>query len=183
MKKEAMNVYGSMEKSYSLTLTYENVKRTAGGTTTAKVEKEARLSYGCRPKDMNPEFWANILAFQNDAEKILRLARKLMKKEIHVVLEFSVSVYENTEKHKEWTQFGEHETTINQVSFNLWKFDSREQYNTDPCGMVDNAEDGEGGGVYLSPDTRYTRENSDIWVTWSDGFIKSLAESGYEHEY
>ena len=179
MKKENMCEYGTVEKCYALELTYENNKRTGGGSVTAKVEKKASLSCGCSNGEFDPDFWQKILDFQRESEKILKLSRKLMKNGTHIKLTYIVSAYENTPEHEEPSLFGAHKTTINQVYFNEWNFDSLATFPTG--GMEEEAENPE-GGIYFTPDTRYTREGSDIWVTWQDGFIKSLAENGWaEH--
>lgn len=180
MKKETMCKYGTIHKCYSLELTYENCKRTGGGVVTAKVEKKANFSCGCRMGDHDPDFWKNVLDFQRESEKIIKLSRKLMKAGTNIKLTFIASAYEDTPEYEENTIFGKHKTTIKQVYYNEWNFDSITAFPEG--GIEQNAEDGE-GGIYFSPDTRYTREGSDIWVTWQDGFIKSLAENGWaEHE-
>lgn len=180
MKRDRMCEHGTIEKGYSLELTYENKKQAGGGTVKATVEKKASFSYGCRMGDHDPDFWVNVLNFQRESEKIIKLSRKLMKAGTHIKLTFIASAYEDTPEYEDFDMFGKHKTTIKQVYFNEWDFDSVTAFPEG--GMEQNAEDSE-GGIYFTPDTRYTREGSDIWVTWQDGFIKSLAENGWaEHE-
>lgn len=180
MKKDRICEHGTISKDYSLVLEYENIKRREGSTISAKVEKKAHFEYGFRFGEHDPDFWKHVLDFQRESEKIIKLARKLMKAGTNIKLTFTASGYEDTPERMEPSMFGPHKTTINQVYFNEWHYDSAGAFPEG--GMEANAEDRD-GGIYLTPDTRYTREGSDIWVTWADGFIGSLVENGWcEHE-
>lgn len=169
---------GSISKSYSLGLTYENRKRSNGATTEAKVEHTASLSidFHFNSSGYDPDFWTNVLNFQRESEKIIRLARRLMSEGTNVEVEYIVSVYENTPEYLEPTPFGPHKTTLNQLSFNRWFLDSRQHFEGE--GQMVESTEGEDAGFFLYADEKYTRAESAIWVDYKMGFTRSLVEHG-----
>lgn len=169
---------GSIAKDYRLELTYETCKRRNGATTEAKVQHSTKLSidFHFNSSGFDPDFWENVLNFQRESEKIIRLARRLMSEGTNVNAEYIVSVYEHTPEYTEPTLFGPHKTTLNQVSFNRWFLDSRQHYDCE-AAMIESTE-GEDAGFFLQPDEKYTRAKAAIWVDYKIGFIYSLVEHG-----
>ena len=186
MRKDRLYTVGDTDKNYELTLIYENNKNRNGGKVTAKVEKSARLEIGGHYDSMgfDPDFWVKVLDFQREADKIVKLARKLMKEGVNVEISYTVSGYEHTAEREVVGMFGKEKTTLNQISFNQWTFSSLKEYENS-YDMEQNAKDGENGGFYLSPDVRYTDESKAIWISWRGSFVQNLVEFGSyaEHEY
>lgn len=173
---------GSISKSYSLGLTYENHKRRNGATTEAKVEHTASLSidFHFNSSGYDSDFWENVLNFQRESNKIIQLARRLMREGTNVNVEYIVSVYEHTPEYLEPTPFGPHKTTLNQLSFNHWFLDSRQHFEGE--GQMAESTEGEDAGFFLYADEKYTRAESAIWVDYKMGFTRSLVEHGSNAE-
>lgn len=182
MKKQRMCDTGSISKNYSLGLTYENHKRHNGATTEAKVEHTASLSidFHFNSSGFDPDFWENVLNFQRESNKIIQLARRLMREGTNVNIEYIVSAYEHTPEYTEQTLFGPHKTTLNQVSFNRWYLDSSKHFEGE--GQMSDSTEGEDAGFYLYADEQYTRAETAIWVDYKIGFTRSLVEHGASAE-
>lgn len=176
MKQNSKKVeHGTVSMYITLELDYTKVSVKRGQEITVKVHKDARL--GIDPKfmrfeDSHTDIFSKIVEFQKSGNKLLREVKKLLS--AGQWLEFSImtSGYEDVEEYTEYTQFGPHKSTCNQLFFNCWKYEGNGMSESDGADL------GADGGLHLEADTRYTVETHDIWMPWSEDIFKVLSEAG-----
>lgn len=175
LSNKRKNEHGSISMYISMELDYTKTIIKKGQEITVKVHKDARL--GIDPKfmrfeDSHTDIFGKILEFQKSGNKLLREVKKLLN--AGQWLEFSImtSGYEDVEEFTEYTQFGPHKSTCNQLFFNHW------QYKGNGLAEGDSADLDAEGGLYLMADVRYTEAAHAIWVPWGQDIFKTLEEAG-----
>lgn len=175
LSNKRKNEHGSISMYISMELDYTKTSIKKGQEITVKVHKDARL--GIDPKfmrfeDSHTDIFSKIVEFQKSGNKLLREVKKLLS--AGQWLEFSImtSGYEDVEEYTEYTQFGPHKSTCNQLFFNCWK------YEGNGLAESDGADLGAEGGLHLDADTRYTDQMHDIWMPWSQDIFKTLEDAG-----
>ena len=169
------NEHGSISLYISVELDYTKTVLKKGEEITVKVHKDARL--GIDPKFMNFEsshtdVFSKIVECQKSGNGLMRQVKKLLGAGQWLAVNIMTSGYEDVEEFTEYTQFGPHKSTCNQLFFNCWKYEGN--------GLADDdgADLGAEGGLHLEADPRYTEETHDIWMPWGQDILKTLEEAG-----
>ncbi len=163
--------YGSVSLGVRMELVYNQHKIRSGQEILVEVRKTADLDINpkwMRFEDSHTGIFSKLLNFQNGANKILRQARKLLAEGTYIDLSVSTHAYEDVQEHMEYNRFGEVRSTLSTLFFNLWTYKGD---GTD----TDTSKD---GGLYLTPDSRYTDERHDIWIDWGTDILKALNKAG-----
>ena len=135
------------------------------------MEKEANLTI--EPYRHHSAFTMdNLLNFQKNANLLLKEIRKLLRAGTFLEVELIVSAYEDVEEHLEPTSFGPIRSCNHQIAFDRWVYSGN---GHDGEGALE-LEDKENGGLYLLPDTKYTEEHRDIFISWTEDILQGLAE-------
>lgn len=167
MMKGKTQKYGTVNQSYSLSLRYCRDNRKDGIVSKETIERKADLDvepyrYG------SPFQIRSIRDFQKGANAILKETKQVLTEGLFVEVELIVSAYEDVPEHPDPSATCAIQSTINQVSFDMWTFK----------GYGDESHiDEEEGGLYLQPDTRYTDECKDVFILWKQDILEALAEA------
>lgn len=170
------NEHGSVSLAISVELEYTRQKVRNGQTINVDVRKDARLSIDPRFMQFDnshTNIFGNIVEFQDGANKLLREARKLLTAGQYLQFSIITSGYEDVAEYTQYTQFGPHKSTTNQLFFNCWTYAGNGMADGDGADL-----DAKEGGLHLCPDTRYTDEMHDIWIPWAQDIFKTLKEAG-----
>lgn len=165
------NKYGSISLQISAELTYTQNKHRNGQAIQAEVCKAAELKID--PKFMNFEdshtnIFGQILDFQKGVNSMLRQIRELLMEGQYVEFTICTHGFEDVPEHEEYTALGFHKTSMNPLFSNMWSYKGNGQ----------DADTSKDGGLYLSPDTRYTDKRHDIWMEWRKDIFEILKEAG-----
>jgi bifunctional ADP-heptose synthase (sugar kinase/adenylyltransferase) len=87
-----------------------------------------------------------IINFEKEKQKIDRFIKRMIKQCQYFEMTITISEYSKDENYN-----------CKQLTFNHWKF----------SGIAEYTENEEEMGIYLSPDTRYTPENFDVWYNFT----------------
>lgn len=169
------NEHGAVSLAVSIELEYTKLSVKTGQTIEAKVQKDVRLSVDprfMRFEDSHTDIFGKVVEFQNGAKKLLREVRRLLTTGQYLKLSIITSGYEDVAEYTQYTQFGPHKSTCNQLFFNCWTYEGNGQSDSDGADLDDE------GGIHLCPDTRYTDERHDIWMPWKQDIFKTLGEAG-----
>lgn len=175
LSNKRKNEYGTISMYIALELDYTKLSVKKGQEITVKVHKDARL--GIDPKFMHFEnshtdIFSKIVEFQKSGNKLLREVKKLLSAGQWLEFSITTSGYEDVAEYTQYTQFGPHKSTCNQLFFNCWK------YTGNGLSESDGADLGVDGGLHLEADTRYTDETHDIWIPWVQDIFKALEDAG-----
>lgn len=164
--------YGSISLGISVELAYSQYKNRNGQEIRVDVRKKA--SFDVDPKYIKSEcshtgIFSKLLEFQNGANKILRLTRKLLMEGNYVEFCVSTHSYEDVPEYEAVASCGSYKSTLNPLYYNEWYYKGHGE-DTDMSL--------EEGGLYLTPDTRYTEESHDMYIKWTDDIFSALGEAG-----
>lgn len=176
LNNKKKNEHGTVSLAISMELEYTKRSVRAGQTISADVRKDVRLSIDprfMRFEDSHTDIFGKIVEFQNGANKLLREVRKLLTTGQYLKLSIITSGYEDVAEYTEYTQFGPHKSTTNQLFFNCWTYEGDGMTDGDGADL-----DAKDGGIHLCPDTRYTDEMHDIWMSWKQDIFKTLEDAG-----
>lgn len=167
MNKKKTQKYGTVNQNYSLKLKYSRNTRENGIAGKETIERETELNVDpCRHGSLFQI--RSILDFQKGANAILKETKKVLAEGLFVEVELSVSAYEDVPEYLDPSAAGAIRSTVNQLSFDLWTFK----------GYGDESHmDKEEGGLYLSPDTRYTDTCQDVFIMWKQDILEALSEA------
>lgn len=110
------------------------------------VERKADIDFGTETN------FDQIAKFLEDAKKVIQGYKYCVKNGVFCRVYLSSAVYEEVEGSE----------GSKSRCYNGWKFEG-------------NPMDGDADGLYLSPDLRYTREEHDIYIDFSEPLLSQLA--------
>lgn len=112
------------------------------------VERKAGVEFGAETD------FAQIAEFLKDVKKVIQGFKYCAKNGVFCKVYLSSAIYDVVDGPE----------SLKSRSFNGWQFE-------------DVPMSGDGEGMYLSPDTRYTVESHDIWIDFAQPLLGQLAQA------
>lgn len=140
------------QKGYVMNMDFKSVKIRISYTKDSRnsevsVTRKAGVTFGTETT------FAQIEGFLEDFKKVIQGYKYCAKNRIFCEVYLSVSTHNG----------GDGTSQPQQHSFNGWKFEETPDYECE--------------GMYLRPDFRYTSEEHDIWIDFSESLLSQLSEA------